>query len=154
MFGMRTAISTVLLLLCFASVALAQRPQSPDTSFHIRRITTGQLRAALKSKNKPLVLQVGMARLYRHSHIPGADYAGPANEPEGLDALRKRVQSVAKGAPIVIYCGCCPWDHCPNIQPAYAELHRLGFTNVKALYLPNNFKSDWVDKGFPTTNGS
>jgi hypothetical protein len=25
----------------------------------------------------------------------------------------------------------------------------MGFTNVKVLYLANNFGADWVDKGYP-----
>jgi hypothetical protein len=26
----------------------------------------------------------------------------------------------------------------------------MGFTNVKALYIANNFGTDWVDKGYPS----
>ncbi len=119
----------------------------------IPRISVTDLASALNGKSAPLVLQVGPARLYRYSHIRGAEYAGPASEPAGVKALRKRVQSLPKTVSIVIYCGCCPWIHCPNVKPAYDELHKLGFTNVKALYLPNNFKNDWEDKGYPTKKG-
>jgi len=49
----------------------------------------------------------------------------------------------------VIYCGCCPWNHCPNMWPAYNLLHQMGFTHLKALYLPDNFGTDWVNKGYP-----
>jgi hypothetical protein len=48
---------------------------------------------------------------------------------------------------IVLYCGCCPWGRCPNVGPAYKALHDQGFTNVKVLYLANNFGDDWVAKG-------
>jgi len=29
----------------------------------------------------------------------------------------------------------------------------MGFTNVRALYIANNFGSDWVDKGFSVEKG-
>ena len=51
---------------------------------------------------------------------------------------------------IVLYCGCCPWNHCPNVGPAFVRLRDLGFSRVKVLYLPNNFGDDWVAKGYPT----
>jgi len=31
---------------------------------------------------------------------------------------------------------------------AYRFLVGMGFTNVKALYLPNNFGDDWASKGY------
>jgi hypothetical protein len=30
----------------------------------------------------------------------------------------------------------------------------MGFTNVKALYLANNFGADWADKGYPVEPGN
>ena len=99
---------------------------------------------------KPLVLQVGPERLYRTAHIRGAEYAGMAAESAGMQKLRDRVQGLKRNAAIVIYCGCCPWEHCPNMRPAYEELRKMGFSNVKALYLPTNFKTDWDDRGYPT----
>jgi hypothetical protein len=54
---------------------------------------------------------------------------------------------------IVIYCGCCPWSHCPNIAAAYDTLHGLGFRRVKALYIADNFGNNWVDAGYPVTKG-
>jgi hypothetical protein len=56
-------------------------------------------------------------------------------------------------AAIVLYCGCCPWSHCPNLNPAYDTLRQMGFSKVKVLYLANNFGADWVDKGYPVANG-
>jgi len=29
----------------------------------------------------------------------------------------------------------------------------MGFTNVKVLYIADNFGADWVDKGYPTAKG-
>ena len=102
---------------------------------------------------KPLVLNVGPSLLYMQAHIPGAEYLGAASTPQGRQALQNRVKSLPKNASIVLYCGCCPWSHCPNVRPAYNELHQLGFSNVKVLYIADNFGTDWVDKGYPTIKG-
>jgi len=102
---------------------------------------------------KPLILQVGVRLLYREGHIPGAEYIGPASRDEGLRQLRQRVSSLARSKPIVLYCGCCPWSRCPNVQPAYEALRTLGFTQVKVLHLDQNFGTNWVAKGFPTAKG-
>ncbi len=34
---------------------------------------------------------------------------------------------------MVIYCGCCPWEKCPNIAAAYKQLTQMGFTGPEAL---------------------
>ena len=71
----------------------------------------------------------------------------------GDQALRARVTGLDKVTLIVIYCGSSPWSRCPNIKPAFQQLRSLGFTNVKALYLAQNFGTDWVDKGYPVAKG-
>ena len=53
----------------------------------------------------------------------------------------------------MIYCGCCPWSHCPNVAAAYDTLHALGFTQVKVLYIAENFGDDWVNQGYPVAKG-
>ena len=55
----------------------------------------------------------------------------------------------AKTKQIVLYCGCCPWDKCPNMNPAIALLKDMGYTKVKAMYVATNFKTDWIDHGYP-----
>ena len=103
---------------------------------------------------KPLVLQVGSYKLFAYGHIIGAEYAGPGSQPAGLQQLQDRVSSLPRSKFIVLYCGCCPWDHCPNLGPAFAKLREMGFTNVKALYLPHNFGTDWEFKGYPAVRGN
>lgn len=104
---------------------------------------------AARSGAKPAVYYVGFNVLYRSKHIPGSVYAGPANKPEGLALLKEAVSRLPHDREIVLYCGCCPWDHCPNVRPAAALLREMGFTHVKTLYIPTNFKADWIDKGYP-----
>jgi rhodanese-related sulfurtransferase len=97
----------------------------------------------------PLLLHVGFNVLYRASHIPGSVYAGPGSKAEGIEELKKAVQGQPKNRQIVLYCGCCPWEKCPNMRPAFAALREMGFTNVKAMVIPENLKADWSDKGYP-----
>lgn len=101
----------------------------------------------------PVVLQVGSFVMFQQAHIPNSGFAGPGSQPNGQILLKKLVAPLKKNQLIVIYCGCCPWGRCPNIGPAYKELRDLGFTNVKALYLANNFGDDWVAKGYPAERG-
>lgn len=98
---------------------------------------------------KPPIVFVGFPVLYRASHIPGAILAGPASKPEGLEALRQTVAKLPHDTEVVIYCGCCPFDHCPNIRPAFSELRKLGFTRVSLLSIPTNMFADWISKGYP-----
>ena len=113
-------------------------------------ITPGSLSADVKA---PLIIQVGFPALYHGAHIAGSIYAGPGSKSEGIEALKKAVASQARDREIVLYCGCCPWDHCPNIRPAFAALKQMGFTRVKALEIPTNLKTDWVDHGYPVEHG-
>ena len=97
-----------------------------------------------------LVIHVGFEALYHAAHVQGSVYAGPASKAEGLEALKREVAGQPRMREILLYCGCCPWDKCPNIRPAVALLRQMGYTNVKAMMVPVNLKSDWVDKGYPT----
>ena len=102
---------------------------------------------------KPVILQVGFRILYKESHIPGSEYVGPAREDAGLQLLRGRVAKLARDSAIVIYCGCCPWQHCPNVAAAYDALHAMGFARVTVLHIANNFNDDWVKQGYPAEHG-
>ena len=112
--------------------------------------------AKLKSSpaDPPLILQVGFQALYRSVRISNAKYAGPASTAEGIANLEQQVKGVAKGRVILLYCGCCPWEKCPNIRPAVTKLHELGFTRIEVLKIPTNLHTDWVEPGYPVDRGS
>lgn len=110
-------------------------------------------RLGQKDSAKVAIFHVGFGVLYRSKHIPRSQYVGPCNKPEGIESLRKAASLLSKKQEIVIYCGCCPWDHCPNMKPAFAQLKQMGFTNVKALIIPTNFSADWIQHGYPVENG-
>jgi len=102
---------------------------------------------------RPLILQVGSRVLFAEAHVTGSEYAGPGSQGAGLQQLRTRVEHLPRNTFIVLYCGCCPWNRCPNVGPAYKALTDMGFTRVKVLYLADNLGADWVDKGFPVETG-
>ncbi len=102
---------------------------------------------------KPLILNIGPHLLYMQAHIPGSEYIGSSSDSQGMESLLRRVKPLRRNTFIVLYCGCCPWNHCPNVRPAYYQLHKAGFTKVKVLYIADNFGADWVYKGYPTVKG-
>jgi len=106
------------------------------------------------SKNPTTVLFVGFRRLYAAGHIHGAQFHGAAGSEEGLKELNAWAAKLPRSTSLVIYCGCCPMEHCPNIRPAYLALHQLGFTKVRVLLLENTFETDWADKGYPCDKGA
>jgi hypothetical protein len=120
-----------------------------------RQMQPEELATLLKDpkSSKPVMIQVGFHVLYSQAHIPGSEYIGPASSETVLRQLRKRVEPLPRDTFIVLYCGCCPWSHCPNVQPADDALQGMGFKNVKILYIANNFGADWVDKGYPVAKG-
>jgi len=105
------------------------------------------------SKAAPTVFFVGFGRLYTAGHIKGAQFHGTAGNDDGLKQLHSWAESLPRGTNIVIYCGCCPMERCPNIRPAFALLRDMGFTKVRVLILPTDFEKDWAEKGFPYDKG-
>jgi len=131
----------------FSAVTPAGTSTIPETQWMKPEVLVSLLKST--GTEKPLVLQVGSRVLFAQSHIAGSEYVGPGSQAAGLQQLQIRVSSLSRKKTIVLYCGCCPWNRCPNLGPAYAKLHEMGFTNAKVLYLANNFGSDWADKGYP-----
>lgn len=148
------AIVAVALLSC-----LSMRAQGPfgapseNSAFSIPQaelMQPAELSRMLHARvDKPLVLQVGSRVLFDQAHIAGSEFAGPGSQPAGLQLLQKRVAQLPHESLIILYCGCCPWNRCPNLGPAFHLLRGMGFTHVKGLYIPNNLGTDWVDKGYP-----
>jgi hypothetical protein len=140
-------------VVCIALMVLAGAWAADVVALNV--VQPKELAAQLAGHRAPLVvLQVGPNVLYRSKHIPGAIYAGPANRREGLDLLLSAVVKLPRDSQLVLYCGCCPWDHCPNIRPALEMLRQTGFVHVRALYVPENFKADWIDHGYPVEEGA
>jgi hypothetical protein len=100
------------------------------------------------------IIFVGFPALYRAAHIPHAMMEGPASKPESLEKLKEFARDLPKRREVVLYCGCCPFDKCPNVRPAYSALRGMGFKSLKVLVIEHNFHTDWVSKGYPTEKAS
>lgn len=91
-----------------------------------------------------LILSIGFDNI-----IKGSVEMGPAKDGIYLDNLQKTLEKLSKDSPVVIYCGCCPFDVCPNVIPAFNMMTAMGFKNGKLLNLETSIKADWLDHGYP-----
>src|SRR5205085_312356 len=134
-----------LTLFTFAFAASAEDPWTPED------VIAPPTFAAVVSGpgEKPPVYYVGFNVLYRSKHIPGAVYAGPGAKLDGIELLKQALKRVPHDREIVLYCGCCPINQCPNLRPAFQTARDLGFKKVRVLMLPTSFATDWVGKGYP-----
>jgi rhodanese-related sulfurtransferase len=153
MFLFRKLGSALILAILGTTVAGGAGATHPITSSDL--IAPSQLNSRLPAvkAGKLVLIQVGFLMMYKMGHIPGSQYAGAASKPEGLAALQKFVAKLPRNQEIVIYCGCCPWNDCPNIRPAFQTLKEMGFSNLKVLDIPERLGDDWTAKGFPIVKG-
>jgi hypothetical protein len=158
--GLRSIVLILLVCFCLGAARTQQRQDADRTpgrqateAANSSLIQPEELVNILKSPrgDKPLIIQTGVYEEYVQAHIPGSEYMGPSSK--GVGQLRKRMENLPRMQFIVLYCGCCPWNKCPNVTPAYKELHKMGFKKVKLLYLANDFGTDWVNKAYPTARG-
>jgi thiosulfate/3-mercaptopyruvate sulfurtransferase len=110
-------------------------------------IKPAELAGKLNSSDqvKPLIFNVGPM-----SNIKGAVKIGAASESAGLAKLKSELANVSKDREIVVYCGCCTSQNCPNIRPAFELLKELGFKKIKCLEIEHGFQEDWAGKDYPT----
>jgi len=143
---------SLLVALFFPYSAFAQNSSNPWSDS--QTIQAADLNKELSNpKTAPVVLFVGFPRLYLAGHIKGAQYHGSGYNAEGLAQIKAWAASLPRSTNLVIYCGCCPLDHCPNLRPAFTALHDLGFAKLRVLILPTNFETDWANKGLPYDTG-
>ncbi len=153
---MRTAAISSLCLLPVASAALlstacsASQTTSPREPWGANTVEPAALVAELASPDKPVVLCTAPPFMYKAGHIPGAVLHGPMTSPAVYEELTAWAQPLPRETNLVIYCGCCPLEHCPNLRPAYKLLKDMGFTRLRVLILPENFGTDWASRGYPT----
>lgn len=112
-------------------------------------VTTADLVKQLKGPRKPTLIHVGFPTLFQGGHIPGSLHADEAVSPQGQALLRKALKQAPKDRDVVLYCGCCPWQDCPNVQPAFKVASQAIGKRAKLLVIPQNFDQDWAAKGYP-----
>jgi hypothetical protein len=140
----RAFLSTTLIPVFTPSANSQNDPWSPG-----ELLEPDTFAAQLKSNSAPTIFYVGFPVLYKGAHIKGAQLAGPCSKPDGLAALNKLAGKLPRAKELILYCGCCPFDRCPNIRPAYKALRDAGFTKLKVLHIATNLHTDWASKGYP-----
>lgn len=140
---MKRILFLAILITMIANTTYAQLNKRIDNDL---LLDPSELAEKINSKAKNiLILSVGPGALIKNS----VDL-GEGHEPESMEKLRTYLAKQKTSNQIIIYCGCCPLDKCPNIRPALAQVQKLGFTDVKILNLASNIKVDWLDKKYPT----
>lgn len=127
--------------------------EAPPSQPALMFVEPADLAKEIAGNDKPIIVCVGVRVLFEGAHVPGAIFHGAASTTEGLDDLKKWAKGEPKDANIVLYCGCCPLTRCPNARPATAAMQQMGFTKIRTLRLPTDFKTDWIDKGYPVEKG-
>ena len=56
-------------------------------------------------------------------NIKGAVNMAAAGEKENLKKFTQALKRIPANTELVVYCGCCTMDKCPNIRPAF-QLHK------------------------------
>jgi hypothetical protein len=139
-FAMKALYSILMLLFSFQSHA-----QNPVNWTPKQLIEPSDLSNTIAAqKDLPLIISVGPG-----SVIPNSIDVGMTSKADGLEKLKAQLKGIDRNRKIVIYCGCCPFEHCPNVRPAIDVLKGMNFTNYYLLDLPHNIKADWIDKGYP-----
>jgi thiosulfate/3-mercaptopyruvate sulfurtransferase len=137
-------LSLLLVLICSTKA----NAQSRINWTNDQLLEPSELAAVLKTnKTLPVIFSVGPG-----ATIPGSKDIGMVKDAENLQKLKDSLANLPKESEIIIYCGCCPFERCPNARPAIQVLKDMNFTNYKLLNLPHNIKIDWIDKGYPSNN--
>jgi thiosulfate/3-mercaptopyruvate sulfurtransferase len=131
-------------LFAFILVSFKSYQKEPWTQGQLLEPRDLALTINTPQSHQPVVLSVGPAAVIKNSIDIGA-----TREKGNLDKLKQQLKDISKDETIVLYCGCCPFDKCLNIRPAFDLLNQLGFKNHKLLNLPHNVKMDWIDHGYP-----
>lgn len=152
---MKTLLFTILLFISATGFCLAQTTFSTNQTLDKKDnwtqkdlIEPSALAAIIANPKaiQPKIFNIGVV-----DDIKGTKNMGGVSEEENLEKFKTALSKLPKSTFLVVYCGCCPFERCPNIRPAVNTLKTMGFTNGKLLNLPTNLKQNWIDKGYPIT---
>jgi hypothetical protein len=135
-------IYSLLITTVLSYAAVAQNPENWTS----KQLTQpASLAATLSSgKDLPVIFSVGPGAI-----IPHSIDIGMVKDEKNLAKLKEQLGKLPASTNILIYCGCCPYERCPDVRPAIALLQAMKFTNYHLLDLPHNIKTDWIAKGYP-----
>lgn len=132
-------------MLIWSNAISAQQNRDPWSIGELMEPSVLASRISQAKANNILIMAVGPDAL-----IKGSIDIGDTHEQSKLKKLKNYLKNVPKDKEVVIYCGCCPFDRCPNVRPAFRALKEMGFKNSKLLNLPKNIKANWLDKNYPS----
>lgn len=141
---MKKIIFLIILFFGFITRVNAQSLIDPWTPNQLMETKVLANKIQQNKMNNTFVVNIGPDAVIKKSFNAGA-----AKDAKNLEALKQYLKKIPKDKEVVLYCGCCPFDKCPNIRPAFKMLMDLGYRNVKLLNIPKNIKVDWIDKGYP-----
>ena len=150
---MKTFFSIILISLSCSAWCLAQSPLKLNQSLDKKDnwvqkdlIEPSELASMIANPKgqQAQIFNIGVVE-----DIKGAKNIGGVSNKENLEKFKSALNKLPKNTLLVVYCGCCPFERCPNIRPAIGLIKSMGFSNGKLLNLPTNLKQNWIDKGYP-----
>lgn len=108
-------------------------------------IKPAELSVLINNASKhPVIINVGPM-----ANIKGAIKVEPTKSDKGMEQLKAKLAGISKDTEVIIYCGCCTSENCPNIRPAFKLCKELGFKKARVLEIEHGFVEDWSGKGYP-----
>src|SRR5258706_896262 len=136
----RKTIFKLGLQLCVLSLNTNMRAQNPENWTKEQLMQPAELAKVVEAgKDLPVIFSIGPG-----AGIPGSVNIGITKDKENLDKLKAALKKLPANTKIIVYCGCCPFDRCPNVRPAIQVLKEMKFTNYQLLNLEHNIKTDWI----------
>jgi len=143
----------ILSLLAMTNLILGQKEgtksvSSKHPSLNYKTIECLELNKLISSGKSPIIINCG-----NQEDIIGAISIGEISKSTNWKTTLKQVLIKNKleksfSKPVVVYCGCCSSDNCPNVEPVIKELTSMGFRDVKGLYFFDGYGPDWKAKDY------
>lgn len=110
----KLALIKLFVLLFVSFLGIDSHAQNPVNWTEKQLVEPADLANAISTKKDiPVIISVGPG-----ATIPNSVDVGMINNSEGLQKLKTELKTMDRDKKIVIYCGCCPYEHCPNVRPA------------------------------------
>jgi hypothetical protein len=117
-------------------------------SLQYKTIECAELNTLIKNKTAPIIINCGnQANILYAISIGELDQSGTWKQ-KLRTALRNKQLDKSFNKSVVVYCGCCSSDNCPNVGPVIKELSAMGYKNVKGLYFFDGYGPEWKGKGY------
>lgn len=141
---MKKIMLLLMLLAGFANQLTAQNLTDPWIPQQLMSTKTLADRIIQNKMKNTIVVNIGPDAVIKNSYNAGA-----GSDSKNIEKLQTYLKNISKDKEVVLYCGCCPFEKCPNIRPAFKAVIAAGYKNAKLLNIPKNIKIDWIDKGYP-----